>query len=75
MLAKDDWPDHDTYSRAIEDVGPCLVVGGRDDDYGAVLFPLTHECQYLVGRGEFAMDEDGIGSSGRISMGPFQSFV
>src|SRR5229473_853738 len=68
-------PDHDTYSRAIEDLGRCLIVGGRDDDYGTVFFPLTHECQYLVGRRELAVDEDGVGSRGTVSMGPFQSLV
>src|SRR5258708_3587053 len=68
-------PDHDTYSRAIEDLGRCLVVGGRDDDYGTALFPLTHKCQYLVGRRELAVDEDGVGSRGAVSMGPIQGFV
>src|ERR1700704_44637 len=68
-------PDHDTHSRAIKDLGRRLVVGGRDDDYGTALFPLTHKCQYLVGRRELAVDEDGVGSCGAVSMGPIQGFV
>jgi hypothetical protein len=68
-------PDHDTHSRAIEYLGRCLVIGGRDDDYGTFLFPLTHECENLVGRREFAVDEDGVGSRGAVSMRPIQGFV
>src|SRR5258708_12386798 len=68
-------PDHDTHSRAIEALGRRLVVGGGDDDDRTVLFPLTHECQYLVGRRELAVDENGVGSRGAVGMGPIQGFV
>src|SRR5258708_17951767 len=68
-------PDHDTHSRAIEDLGRRLVVGGLDDDDRTVLFPLTHECQYLVGRRELAVDENGVASRGAVGMGPIQVFV
>src|SRR4029077_9098096 len=58
-----------------EDLGGRLIVGGWDDDYGTVLFPLTHKCQYLVGRRELAVDEDAVCSRGAVSMGSIQGFV